>query len=227
MEHVNVDDSSDDNLRTVRPERHAPGNAWTDAFDAQCTDTMLKRLRRYALVLARCPGGARLGDPTDYAEELTQAVLTDVIEGVLRWDPSARDLEPYLADVIRLRVRRDRKRAARHPHVSLDALHPHAHASLLDEMDRQLAASASERSHDRDTDSWDTMTANLARLRKLVVADTLALRFLDAPDQKAKTRVEIMKLDGLTRAEYHNTRRRVARLLAHLHADRRTPAKDN
>jgi len=53
------------------------------------------------------------------------------------------------------------------------------------------------------------------------------IRFLDALDQNAETRAEIMRVAELTRAEYHNTRRRLARLLAHLHPGRRMAAKDN
>jgi hypothetical protein len=224
---VSVGESSDDNLRAVPAQRHGPTDAWLEAFNTQCTEAMLKRLRRYALLLARCPGGEQLGDLTAYAEEVTQAVVTDVADGVLRWEPSARELEPYLTDVIRLRVRRDRKRAARYPHLSLDAVPPRDRAPLLDEVDSQLASNASARGDDHDADARRAMTATLGRIRRLVAADPLALRFLDAFDQGAATRGEIMKVAGFTRAEYHNTRRRLARLFSKLHLDRRAPAKDN
>ena len=207
---MNVGDSSDDNLRTVHAARHVPTEAWLEAFYAQCTETMLKRLRRYARLLARRPCGELLGDPVAYAEEVTQTAVADVADGVLRWEPPVRDLEPYLADVIRLRVRRDRRRAARDARVSLDAPHQHDRTSLLDEMNTRIE-----------------MTTTLRRLRELVAVDPLALRFIDAIEQTATTRAEIMKLAGLTRTEYHNTRRRLARLLARLRTDRQTPAKDN
>ena len=71
------------------------------------------------------------------------------------------------------------------------------------------------------------MTATLQRLREHIAADELALRFLAAVEQNADTRAEIMRLAGLTRAEYHNTRRRLARLLARLAPGRYMPMKDN
>src|SRR5262249_47359307 len=141
-----------------------PPQAWVEAFDAQCTEATLKRLRRYALLLARLPGGEQLGDHTAYAEETVQAVITDVVDGVLRWHPSAQDLEPYLTDVIRLRVRRDRRRAARYEHVSLTALLPD-HASILDEVERHPSASVSAHGDDPDATTWGEMTATLAQLR--------------------------------------------------------------
>jgi hypothetical protein len=220
---VNAGESSDDNLPALRAARYVPTDAWVEAFDAQCTEATLKRLRRYALLLARLPGGDHLGDSAAYAEEIVQAVVTDAMDGVLRWDPDARDLEPYLIDVIRLRIRRDRRRAARYEHVSLDAAQAHDPASLLRDVETGPSGDAPQ----RDAGVWGEMTATMERLRALVAADPLALRFLDALDQSAETRTEIMRVAGLTRAEYHNTRRRLARLLAHLHPGRRMVAEDN
>jgi hypothetical protein len=224
---VSVGESSDDNLRTSQPEPFAPAESWIEAFDAQCTDAMLKRLRRYAFLLARQPGGEHLGDHAAYAEETVQGAVADLAAGVLRWDPLARDLEPYLADVIRLRVRRDRKRAARHQEVSLDAVHPKHRRSPMRDPEMQLVASAPAHTDESEENVWGSMPRNMQRLRERVSADPLAQRFLDAVELDATTRAEIMRVAGITRAEFHNTRRRLARLLAHLDPGRRTPAKDN
>lgn len=217
---VSVGESSNDNLRSARPEPFVPAEAWIEAFDTQCTEAMLKRLRRYTLLLARVSGGEHLGDHVSYAEELVQAAVTDLVAGVLRWDPSMKDLEPYLTDVLRLRVRRDRKRAARFKHVSIDAA-PSALGAPIREVEMRLAVSASARTDESE------MSSSERRLRESFSDDPLALRFLDAVDQDATTRPEIMKVAGLTRAEYHNTRRRIARLLARFDRGQSTPARDN
>ena len=223
---MNVGESSDDNLRAC-PEPFVPSEAWIDAVDAQCTDAMLKRLRRYALLLARLPGGEHLGDHASYAEEVVQTAATDIAAGVLRWDPATGDLEPLLTDTIRLRVRRDRKRAARYKHVSIDTAHAHERVLAIDEVEAYLAASASPEPDESEASSSGSLNRSLRRLRGLVSADALAQRFLDAVDANATTRVEIMKHTGLTRAEYHNTRRRLARLLAQLTPKSSSPEEDN
>lgn len=227
---MSVGESSDDNVRSTRPEPFVHAEASIEAFDEQCTEALLKRLRRYALLLARVPGGEHLGDATSYAEEQVQAAVTDLVGGVLRWDPSTTDLEPYLMDVIRLRVRRDRKRAARFKHVSIDAT-PSNHSGMpFREMELQLATGASAHADEREVSSLSSMTHDMQRLRSIFSQDPLALRFLDAIDAidpDAVTRSEIMKVAGLTRAEYHNTRRRIARHLARPDRGSGSRAKDN
>ena len=224
---VSVGESSDDNLRSTRPEPFVHAEAWIEAFDEQCTEALLKRLRRYALLLARIPGGEQLGDAASYAEEQVQAAVTDLVGGVLRWDPSTKNLEPYLMDVIRLRVRRDRKRAARFQHVSIDATPSSNPGMPIRDMELQLAASASAHADEREVSSPSSMTRTMQRLRDFFSEDPPALRYLDAIDAigpDATTRAEIMKVAGLTLAEYHNTRRRIARHVARLDPSR---AKDN
>jgi heme exporter protein D len=227
---VSVGESSDDNLRSARPEPFVPAEAWIEAFDTQCTEETLKRLRRYALLLAKLPGGEHMGDHASYAEELVQAAVTDLVAGVLRWDPSVKDLEPYLTDVLRLRVRRDRKRAAQFKHVSIDAASPSDPGASIREVEMRLAVSASARADETEMSSSDSMTRSMRRLREFFSDDPLAQRFLAAieqDEQDAFTRAEIMKVAGLTRAEYHNTRRRIARFLARSDRGQRMPAKDN
>ena len=224
---VSVGESSDDNLRSTRPEPFVHAEAWIEAFDEQCTEALLKRLRRYALLLARVPGGEHLGDAASYAEEQVQAAVTDLVGGVLRWDPSTKDLEPYLMDVIRLRVRRDRKRAARFKQVSIDATPSSNPGMPIRNVELHLAVNASAHADECEVSGSDSMTRTMQRLRDFFSEDPLALRFLDAIDQDATTRSEIMKVARLTRAEYHNTRRRIARYLAQLDRGRSSRAKDN
>ena len=220
---VDVGDSSEDNLPAGLDGRPTQEDSWLEAFDSACTEAMLKRLRRYALVVARHLGGERIGDTGVYAQDLLHTAITDVMQGVLRWDPSRHDLESYLRDVIRIRMRRDCRRAARVELLSFDSASLRDR-SLLRDIELQLATrAAAEGDDDHEASAWSNMTATLAELRYLVADDPLALRFLDALAHKPRTRAEIMKIAQLTRTEYHNTRRRLARLLAYV----RNPAKDN
>jgi hypothetical protein len=187
---------------------------------------MLKRLRRYAAMLSRGIAGRDRGDHLVYAEDVVQATVTDVISGVLAWDPAARPLEQYLIDTIRLRARRDGRRAARYKQVSIDAVRAGHRALPIDELEMQLATSASTTSG-RGGEAVDLMSRSMQQLRDLVADDALAHRFLDAVADDATTRTEIMKAARLTRAEYHNTRRRLARLLGGLTREGDLLEKDN
>jgi hypothetical protein len=155
-------------------------------------------------------------------EELVQSVAADVLAGVLRWDPGERDLESLMVDVIRLRVRRDRARARRHVHVPLNE---------GDTTDERLKAHWTGREVARranhPTSAPDSALTMLPRLRGRVIDDPHALRFLAAIEQGASTRAEIMHAAQLSRDEYHNTRRRLARLLARLQSDDQASREGN
>lgn len=198
---------------------YLPADAWLQAFDAQFSEAMLKRLRRYTILLTKLPGGEDLGDPVAYAEELVQSSVADLVAGVLRWDPATKELEPYLTDVLRLRIRRDRKRAARYTHLSIDTAK--SGSPLIHEVETHWADAVSA------DDGDHAMIRSLRLLRELASADPLAQRFLDALDRGASGRSEIMSIAGLTRADYHNTRRRLARLLTHLPLERPASGEEN
>jgi hypothetical protein len=221
--------SEDDSKRRPRPP-FVPPESWIEAFDAQCTDLMLKGLRRYAASWARLLSKER---GNDYGEELVQDALTDTLRGVLRWDPIAGDLGPYLEAVIRLRARRDRRRAGRYEHVSIDALDPDDSSSEIVDIEVSLAVSTSARtieSAEATEREEAAMNERMTQLRALAVDDPLAQRFLDATDateHEVTTRAQIMRLAGLTRTEYHNTRRRLARLVAQLQTRRAPSAKED
>jgi hypothetical protein len=188
---------------------------------------MLKRLRRYAVLLTRLPGGEHIAGHAAYAEELVQMSLADLLGGVLRWDPQAGDLEPYLMDVVRLRARRDRQRAIRYKHLSIGTASSSEHSELIDEVEAHLSEYGATPYDDEAVDDTIEVTRSVSRLRELTSADPLASRFLDAIEQHASTRAEIMRVAKLTRAEYHNTRRRLARLFARLPLGERNRAREN
>jgi hypothetical protein len=223
MRSMNPDEHSDDDSRRGPRAPFVPPESWIEAFDAQCTETMLKGLRRYAASWARLLDG---DTGNDYAEELVQNALADTLRGVLRWDPGAGELGPYLEVVIRLRARRDRRHAQRYEHVSIDALDPDDASSMMTDVEAALAANTSARASQSAESEAAAKTAALTHLRALAANDPHAQRFLDAIEQDATTRAEIMMLAGLTHAEYHNTRRRLARLVTQ-QQKRRPSAKED
>jgi len=203
---MDPDEQPDDDPQRPPRAPFVPSEAWIEAFDAQCTEHRLKVLRRYASSWARVVGG---DTGSDYAEELVQVALTDILRGVLRWDPEAEELEPFLISVIRLRARRDRKIAARYEHVFIDSFDPDDPAFI--ELDASLATGMG------GAEAVDPLMDRMhTQLRGRVADYPQAQRFLDAVRHGAVTKPQIMRLASLTHNEFSNARRRLARLVAQL-----------
>jgi hypothetical protein len=222
MRLMNPDEQPDDDPRRPPRAPFAPPESWIEAFDAQCTAPMLKGLRRYVAWWARILG---LDAGSDYAEDLVQNALTDTYQGVLRWDPADGELEEHLLMVIRLRSRRDRKRARRYEHVSLDSLDPDG--SMSSQVEASLAHDQAPRTTRSAEHAEAAMHRTMAELRALTLGDPQAQRFLDAIEQDVRTKEDIMRLAGLTSLEYRNTRRRLARLVDQLTSGRAIPATED
>jgi len=169
------------------------------------------------------PGRAdRRADREPAADRLDRQISTEIFRRQQSSHPT-----PHLEVVIRLRARRDRRRAARYEHVSIDSFEPDDASSEIADVEASLAVSTSARTIESDKSAEAAMTETMTQLRALAVDDPLAQRFLDATDHEATTRAQIMRLAGLTRTEYHNTRRRLARLVAQLQTRRAPSAKED
>jgi hypothetical protein len=117
-----------------------PSERWIEAFDKQCTETLLKRARRYAALQAQEAGwdlpSASAHDPDDVVNH----IVKDTLSGVLRWNPDAEAFDQHLFDAIRSRVSRYAGRATRYPHESIDATDSNGTSLVMPEVEAQLAA---------------------------------------------------------------------------------------
>jgi hypothetical protein len=212
-------------MKSISSERFVPSQSWIAAFDTQCTELLLKRARHFAACRARDLGWAGPGNDAYYADELVQNAVTDTLLGVLRWDPNARTFQVHLYDAIRLRVRRDAARAQRFPHQSIDVVGEDGESQALAEAEARLLAEAPEAPPETATRAADTAV----ELKKLAKGKRLVLRLLDAFADRATTKEDAMRVASMSRAEYHNARRQLARLVdqlpEHLKPRRRIWAK--
>ncbi len=172
-----------------------PSSEWLDQLASQCTPQLLQRLARYATYqLAQI---AKFGHVADAyaARELVQDALYDTTVGALRWDPAERTLEQHLINVLRLRGKRARMHAERYPRLALES---------------------SDESDAPNTGTSKHVNAAMAQLRARAQDDDLVVRMLDAINQGAETRDDIVHLTGFSKSEYHNSRRRLNRLVNEL-----------
>ena len=191
------------------PVSFVPTEDWIDAFEAQCTEKLMQRARRYAERRAR-----GLGRTTDgvYAGELVQDALTDTAIGVLYWDPSAKTLQRHIHDAIKTRTNHDRAHALKFPHEGLEVLNPDGEAEILAEADAALL----ERAQIESDETTELAAERLARLRQLARTDRAVLRLLDAFAMNATSRADVMRIAGLSAVAYDNARRRLRRLVVQL-----------
>lgn len=189
------------------PSPFVPSEDWIDAFDAQCTESMIKRTLGFAERRFR-------GHSNDdyYAHELVQDALTDTVLGVLHWDPAAKSFELHIRDAIRLRARRDRERARRFPHESIDEFTQDGESRMMAEADAALL----DRAPNASGDTAVLDAERLAELRQLATDDHDVLGLLDAFAGGETSKVDVMRVAGLSGVAYHNARRRLARLVTQL-----------
>jgi DNA-directed RNA polymerase specialized sigma24 family protein len=191
--------------------------AWIDAFEAQCTKELYKRLKRFAA--HRAHNVARAGAVVDdyYTWELVQDALADTTLGILCWDPGAKSLEAHIRDAIAARAHHDVRRARRFRHESVDVLATDAPRTMMAEIE----ASLHEHADDAEVDPVTRAAEVIAALRTLAAQDREVLLLLDAFAAGATDRKQVTKLTGLSSAAYRNARGRLSRLVAQLSQDDR------
>jgi hypothetical protein len=195
-------------------DRAAPSitsDDWLDAFEWQCTKELLKKARRCAAHRARklSRAGGHVDD--DYVHELVQDVLGDTLLGTLRWDPGSKSLQDHVIDAIATRVHHDVVRAARFPHVSLDAEDPESSHVVLAAADASLLAEqlASPETVRLAEDSF-------GELWELAADDPEVRLLLGALADGATCRDDVMIMTGMSEQDHHAARNRLDRLIARL-----------
>jgi hypothetical protein len=188
------------------PPSH-PSDAWMAAFAEQCTAALYVDAKRFA---ARRAGAVRKqGGLVDdyYVRELVQNVLADTVAGVLRWDPTIKALAEHVWDSIRTRTNHDRIRAERFQHEPIDVFDPAAPGDLLGEIEAALEDRAAS-----PTPELAPWTAELlATCRRRAAGSPTILRMLNAIEDGATTRAEVMQATGMSEVEYHAARVRLGR----------------
>lgn len=188
-----------------------PSEEWIEALEAQMTSRLIEGAERYAARLVH--GLSRDGHPNDqyYLRELVQDVLADTALGVLRWDPSAKALDRHVRDALRVRTHQHRARARRFPRASLDVHDDEPSATMA-----EVEAALSERAAEPAADEAARRGHKLARIRERAADDPQLVAMLNAFEDDATTKEEVMRATGMTALEYKNARRRLARLATQL-----------
>jgi DNA-directed RNA polymerase specialized sigma24 family protein len=175
-----------------------------EAFKAQCNRELLVRVTRYARRLATGVADLGGGGGDALADDLVQEALLDTQKGVLRWDPAAASLELHLTSRIRSRTRDERRRAVAYPHVSLStpAKEEDEGLSLLEEAEAALSLQ-------QEAEARAQRVRRRGALKKLIAEDPAVRAIVNAVEDGAKTKADILRSAGLSAREYRNARDRL------------------
>jgi hypothetical protein len=185
-----------------------PSEQWIEAFTQQMTepsfhDSMWRSAECYAGKLSH----VRKVDPEAYALELVQDILDDTLEGKIAWDPARVSLRKHVRDAIKSRSRHDYRRACKRRHTSLDE----GGEAMLD----ALAASSLETEPEQA--ERIRFAATIAEtIRAHAADDPEVVLVLDAYEQGARSRSEVLEVVALTKLQYDAAKKRLSRLIEEL-----------
>lgn len=185
------------------------------AFDQQATDKNMERVWRHAESLVR-QVGVRTGrqGPTS-AGDLVQLAILGTLEGRHRWDYEQLDLALHLMNTVANIVRNELRRARRFREVSLDDDRRDA-----DQLDHEVTdVLARGRDHADETAIRSRLASWIVEMRALADADRGVLQLLDAYEQGAFERRDVMLSTSMSARTYHNAHQRLVRVARKLPID--------
>ncbi|HEY6040090.1 MAG TPA: hypothetical protein VIV58_37665 [Kofleriaceae bacterium] len=192
-----------------------PSEEWIEAFEAQATEDLYLRLKRYARARARLV--AHAGRPIDqqYTNDLVQDAIGDTFDGVLAWDPERVTLERHLQCAIHSRTRHDYVHAIRFRQERID---PGAQGGrkTLAEVETTLARARGE--------PEDAGARVLAELSQLAARDPDVIEMLRLFGDQVIKKEDIVRETGWNTKRYQATRKRMLRLVQQLPNDVREAA---
>lgn len=173
---------------------------------------------RYAAQRVRMLSDAGCPVANDEAEIIVADAIADTLTGVVTWDPRY-PLSYHLCSVVRTRSSNQLKQARRRGYTSLEAAHDR---DALEPLEDHQAPSRPDVLVERAL-----VTEQLYRsVRRQAVRDSLVIALLDAYMIGCVQPHDVMKLTGMTRADFLNARRRLDRMLMQLPPSLRRAAFD-
>jgi len=189
-----------------------PSEEWIEAFEAQATEDLYLRIKRYARARARLV--AHAGRPIDeqYTNDLVQDAIGDTFDGVLAWDPERVTLERHLQCAIHSRTRHDYVHAIRFRQERIDL----GAKKTLAEVETTLARARGE--------PEDAGARVLAALHQLAARDPDVIEMLRLFGEQVIKKEDIVRETGWNTKRYQATRKRMLRLVQQLPNDVREAA---
>ena len=197
-------------MRGEEPKKREP---WRAAFDAQATMALLDKVYRAARARMRIYAGRTQHVNAADVDDMVNGVLTDTLDGTLKWNYQSKPLLRHLLDTVKYRVRDDARKRWRET----------ARVDVLDEEDAGASLGESMVSGAKLPRPDEALAVRqiadelVAEIMKLLGNDRDVVKLFEAIVIKgAFERAEIMKETGLSAGTYKNARRRLDFILVQL-----------
>jgi hypothetical protein len=178
---------------------------WRTEFDKQYTKELLRDLIRQVPALVRRYERKSPRRSTDTPEDRLHTAIMKLQEGARTWDPTRVDLGSFLLGVIASDLSGEMRRSKRFPQVSLND----RKLKLADHEASDLIRATRTTSHESTEGAWSIA---LAHLRELAASDKCVLALLDAYDQGAFEKRDVMRLLKWPPTTYTRVYQRLLRL---------------
>lgn len=198
-------------------------DAWVEAFHQQATNTLLTECRDQA---RWCFHEYRLDAAPGDDHDLVQKALTDIIAGRIEWNPSRRSLLDQMRDVIRYRVRNQKRSTSAHRCVSMagDEESEGLHVELTTAASGEPADPEVQLRRKQERELGARIGAELAAL-VMDEKDHDAAAILACWWSGTSERKDILAETGMSAEVYRHARRRLIRLAGRLSNELRAKGK--
>jgi hypothetical protein len=195
------------------PHRSAPpSEAWIEAFAAQCTEALWEAARKYATHRAAAVRRVNSAADAYYERELVQDAIGDTAMRIVHWDPSVRSLKEHVFAVIRTRTYHDYQHANRFRRESFDA----GDGDIAPELVAEVESALQDRTPCADPALAARIAERMAEVRTLAASDPVVVAVLDAADDGACDKADVMHHAQISDHAYHAAKGRLTRIVKKL-----------
>jgi DNA-binding transcriptional ArsR family regulator len=194
---------------------------WRTEFDNQASPTMFAQLVKRTTALTHGVESTSPWRETLAPMDRINTAIMKTLAGSYKWDPDRVGLDLHLLNVIGSDISHEMRRETRLAKrgVRMVSLDEDEDEQNIDQLDHDVTESLeAERVSASETPAL-LLVDVVARLRVLAARDQAVLRILDAYDQGAFTRSEIVRITGMSPRTYQAAYKRLVRLAQEIAVD--------
>jgi hypothetical protein len=180
---------------------------WRTQFDKQFDRKLVVQIIKQTTALIRnVEKQTPWRDQRGGDDRLNETILK-LFDGRITWDPDRVNLEGFLLWAISRDIEHEIRDAKKRPHLSVDNEHLNQD-QLEEEASERLELERTSKAEEPVGPCWSLF---VAEMRKLAATDAAVLAVVDAYAKHAVTRADVMRLTGLSKAQYHAAYQRMVR----------------
>lgn len=192
---------------------------WRTAFDKQATAKMFEDLIKRTTALVRGVEATSPWRDTLTERDRINTAVMKTLNGSYKWDPDRVGVDLHLLNVIASDISNEMRRSRRFAERGLREVSLDDDEQSFDDLEQDVSEALEEERQTADEAPALLLVEVVGKLRTLAAKDQAVLRILDAYDQGAFTRSEVVRLTGMSLRTYQAAYKRLVRLAQEIAAD--------